>query len=600
VRYHALAADYDGTLAHHGLIDDLTWASLRALRESGRKLIMVTGRELDELLKLLPHPEMFDRIVAENGAVLYSPATKAIRLLAATPPPEFAIELARRGVDRVAVGRVIVAAWEPHQDTILHAIHDMELELQVIFNKGAVMVLPTGVNKATGLEAALHDLGLSRHNVIGIGDAENDHALIRTCEVGVAVSNALPGLKAKADLVVSKDHGAGVAELIEQIVDDDLNDIAPPRHRVLIGRAGEREIHLDPYTSNIMVCGTSGSGKSTLTTGLLERLCDRGYQFAILDPEGDYSSLEFAVVLGGAGRAPLVEEVVDVLRDSTRNAVVNMLGVAVDHRPEFFGKLLPALAELRQRTGRPHWLVVDEAHHLLPENWQPAAELTLRPHGTLYVTVHPGSVAEPVIDSINTLLVVGDHPDKTLEEFCKVAGHKKPRHVSGDKLAPGYTLYWRTDTKETCVVEAEKCQSERVRHSRKYVEGNLGHHSFVFRGPSGKLKLKAHNLQLFVLIADGIDDDTWTFHLRNGEYSQWFRRDVKDPDLAQAARVIELDIDLDAAASRERIRREIETRYTLPADEPSGIVDDDDDDPVEAPPPAAAGTSSARSTRPSA
>jgi hydroxymethylpyrimidine pyrophosphatase-like HAD family hydrolase len=595
VRYHALAADYDGTLAHHGLIDDQTWASLRKLRESGRKLIMVTGRELDELLGLLQHPEMFDRIVAENGAVLYCPANKAVRLLAQTPPPDFAEELLRRGVDRVAVGRVIVAAWEPHQDTILHVIHDMALELQVIFNKGAVMVLPTGVNKATGLESALHDLGLSRHNVIGVGDAENDHALIRACELGAAVSNALPSLKAKADLVLTRDHGAGITELIDRVLADDLVDIAPPRHRILLGRSGDKEVQLDPYSSNIMVCGTSGSGKSTLTTGLLERLSDHGYQFAILDPEGDYSTLDFAVVLGGAGRAPLVEEVVDVLRDSTRNAVINMLGVAVDHRPEFFGKLLPALAELRQRTGRPHFLVVDEAHHLLPENWQPAAELTLRPHGTLYVTVHPGSVAEPVIDSINTLLVVGDHPDRTLEEFCKVAGHKKPRHVSGDKLAPGHTLYWRTDTKETRVVEAEKCQTERVRHSRKYVEGNLGPHSFVFRGPNGKLKLKAHNLQLFVLIADGIDDDTWTFHLKNGEYSQWFRKDVKDPELADAAVLIEHDVALDAAASRERIRHEIETRYTLPADEPSGIVDDE----PEVPPPAA-GDSSARSTRPSA
>src|SRR5213079_3335006 len=107
VRYHVLAADYDGTLAHHGLIDDLTWASLKKLRDSGRKLIMVTGRELDELLGLLQQPEMFDRIVAENGAVLYCPMSKAVKLLAPKPPPEFASELAQRGVDRVAVGRVI-------------------------------------------------------------------------------------------------------------------------------------------------------------------------------------------------------------------------------------------------------------------------------------------------------------------------------------------------------------------------------------------------------------------------------------------------------------------------------------------------------------
>jgi hydroxymethylpyrimidine pyrophosphatase-like HAD family hydrolase len=192
VRYQALAADYDGTLAHHGLIDDLTWSSLKQLRDSGRKLIMVTGRELDELLGLLPHPEMFDRIVAENGAVLYCPANKQVKLLAEPPPPEFGDELKRRGAERVAVGRVIVATWEPHQDTVLKVIHDMALELQVIFNKGAVMILPTGVNKATGLDAALKDLGLSPHNVVAVGDAENDQALLRRAELGVAVANALP------------------------------------------------------------------------------------------------------------------------------------------------------------------------------------------------------------------------------------------------------------------------------------------------------------------------------------------------------------------------------------------------------------------------
>lgn len=574
MRYHALAADYDGTLAHHGLIDDLTWAALRRLRDSGRKLIMVTGRELDELLGLLQHPEMFDRIVAENGAVLYCPQSKSVKLLAARPPDGFAAELAKRGVDRVAVGRCIVAAWEPHQDTILHCIHDMALELQVIFNKGAVMVLPTGVNKATGLESALADLGLSRHNVVGVGDAENDHALLTSCEVGAAVSNALDALKKHADLVLQRDHGAGVAELIDRMVEEDLADVAPERHCVLLGKVGDHELRLDPYESNIMVCGTSGSGKSTLTTGLLERLSEMGYQFAILDPEGDYSNLDFAVALGGAGRAPLVDEVIDVLRDAKRNAVINMLGVAVEHRPEFFMQLLPALAELRGRSGRPHWLVVDEAHHMLPSAYTQAGELTLRPHGTLYVTVHPGSVAESVVDSINTLLVVGDQPDRTVEEFCKVAGHKRPRHAPSDKLAPGNVLYWAVGSKDTHVVESEKAKTERVRHSRKYVEGNLGPLSFVFRGPSGKLRLKAHNLHLFVLMAEGIDDETWEFHLRAGEYSQWFRGMVKDPELADATEAVERDTNVDAQASRALIRHEIEKRYTLPADDPSGIIDE--------------------------
>ena len=589
MRYHALAADYDGTLAHHGLIEDLTWAALKQLRDSGRKLIMVTGRELDELLALLPHAEMFDRIVAENGAVLYCPATKNIKLLAPPPPKEFGEQLVARGAERVAVGRVIVATWEPHQDTVLQVIHDMALELQVIFNKGAVMILPTGVNKATGLDAALKDLGLSPHNVVAVGDAENDQALLRRAELGVAVNNALPSLKERADLVTVADHGNGVAEIINRLVANDMADIPLPRHQVKLGRASDRDIMLDPYAANIMICGTSGSGKSTLTTGILERLCNDGYQFCILDPEGDYSAIDNAIVLGAPKRAPLVEEVIDVLRDSTRNAVVNMLGIAVDHRPEFFAKLVPALAELRTRTGRPHWLVVDEAHHLLPVSSQPVAELGLRPHGTLYITVHPGSVAQPVIDTINTVLVVGDNPDKTVREFFKVASIKQAPHVPSEKLPTGRVLYWDTKTNLACIVDTEKPQTERTRHSRKYVEGNLGSHSFVFRGPEGKLNLKATNLMLFLMLADGVDEDTWTFHLRRGEYSQWFRTNVKDPELADIAQQIESDESLNAQTSRARIRAEIEKRYTLPADEASGVIDAEEDD-----------DSATRSTRPSA
>jgi hypothetical protein len=380
-------------------------------------------------------------------------------------------------------------------------------------------------------------------------------------------------VKAHADVVTSADHGAGVAQLIDRIVASDLADASPKRHHILLGRSDGKEVKLDPYATNAMICGMSGSGKSTLTTALLERLGDADYQFCILDPEGDYSDIDFAVVLGAQNRAPLIHEVMDVLKDPTRNAVVNMLGVAVDHRPDFFAQILAPLVELRTRTGRPHWLVVDEAHHLLPAASHHANELALRPHGTIYVTVHPGSVPRRVIETINTLLVVGEEPDKTVKEFAKVAGTKKLPHVVIGRMPPGHTLYWLTDNKHVQIVQTEPCRTEHARHSRKYVEGNLGQYSFFFRGPDKRLNLKAHNLQLFVLMAEGVDDDTWNYHLRKGEYSRWFRENVKDPDLAAATEAVERDAAISAQASRAVIRREIEKRYTLAADEPSGLVD---------------------------
>lgn len=575
MRYHALAADYDGTLAHHGEIHDSTWAALKKLKDSGRKIIMVTGRELTELLALLPTPEVFDRIVAENGGLVYEPATKEIREVAPPPPPAFVAELRRRGVERVAVGRVIVATWEPHQDTVLGVIRDLGLELQVIFNKGAVMILPSGVNKATGLAAALLELGLSPHNVVGIGDAENDHALLTSCECGVAVSNALVSLKQTADVVTEGDHGRGVEELIEHLVTSDLSIGIPKlaRHNVLLGKAKDREVGIDPYSANIMICGTSGSGKSTLTTGLLERLCKLKYQFAIVDPEGDYTGLEIAVVLGGPKRAPLVEEVLDVLKDPDANCVINMLGVAIEHRPEFFAQLMPALADLRTRTGRPHWLVIDEAHHMLPASWEPGAEITPRPHGTLYVTVHPASVAPGILSTIDTVLAVGENPHETLREFASDAGLVAPPCPVIEKLPSGHVLYWKIGS-DPCEVESEKPKLERTRHSRKYTEGNLGRdRSFYFRGRDGKLNLKAHNLQMFLQLADGVDDDTWQFHLGNGEYSQWLRVEVKDAGLADEIAAVEADAALSPADSRAAIRTAVEKRYTLPSDKPSGLID---------------------------
>ncbi len=583
MRYHVLATDYDGTVAHDGAIDDATEVALKQLRDSGRKLILVTGRELDELLALIPVQQLlFDRIVAENGAVLYEPATKAVRLLATPLPPAFAAALTARGCERVAVGRVIVATWEPHQAAVLDVIRDQGLELQVIFNKGAVMVLPSGVNKATGLAAALTELGLSPRNVVAVGDAENDHALLAMSECAVAVQNALPVLKDKADVLTRGARGQGVTELIGGLLRDDLHAAAPllRRRHILLGQPIESDtddpIRFDPYETNIMVCGTSGSGKSTLTTGLLERLTAAGYQFVIIDPEGDFSSHESAVVLGGPQRAPLVEEVLDVLRDPTRNVVVNILGVALEHRPEFAVKLLPALADLRARTGRPHWLVIDEAHHLMPASWTEAmGGVGVRPHGCIYITVHPGSVAVPLLASINTVLAVGGHPDATVKELCEAAGHDvPPRAFEGERLPTGDVLYWRVGDPAAVVVRTEAPKTERQRHSRKYSEGNLGHdRSFYFKGAEGKLNLKAQNLQVFLQTADGVDDDTWTWHLQRNDYSRWLRIEVKDPALADEIEAIETDAALPPTESRAAMRAAIEKKYTLPADKPSGVID---------------------------
>jgi hypothetical protein len=226
MRYLALASDYDGTLATHGHVNQETLAALERLR-NGRKLILVTGRELDDLLRIFEQIHLFDLVVAENGALLYNPATREEKLLCSQPPEEFIKALRDRGVDPLSVGRAIVATWQPNETKVHEAIRELGLELQVILNKDAVMVLPSGVNKASGLKVALSELGLSPHNTVGIGDAENDQALLSLCGFGVAVANALDMLKESADFVTKGARGAGVVEIIDKLVASDLSELEP-------------------------------------------------------------------------------------------------------------------------------------------------------------------------------------------------------------------------------------------------------------------------------------------------------------------------------------------------------------------------------------
>lgn len=567
MRYHALATDYDGTIAHHGTVDDATIAALERLRSSGRKLIMVTGREMADLKLTFVRLDLFEWIVAENGAQLYRPSNQESILLGEPPPQIFVDELRRRGVERISVGGCIVATWEPWEGTVLATIRDLGLELKVIFNKGAVMVLPAAVNKATGLQAALDRLGLSPHEVVGVGDAENDHAFFSICECSAAVANALPALKERADIDLEKDHGAGVAQLIDDILADELKRMEGriTRHQFLLGqRSDGAEVRIKPYDNAILIAGPSGSGKSTVATGLLERLCDLGYQQCIVDPEGDFTAFEGAIMLGGAQQPPVAEEVLQVLKNPKTSVVVNLVGVPLADRPDYFVKLLGRLLEFRATTGRPHWILVDEAHHLLPQAWMPGSiTLPQELNRLILVTVHPGQVSPPVLDLAKLVIAVGRQPLETINEFTAAVGDE-PLQLELPEQRPEQVLVWSREAREAHFVVPVPCRSERVRHIRKYMHGELPvDDSFFFRGPAGKLKLRAQNLALFVQIGEGVDDDTWQFHLGRGDYAEWFTRVIKDRELAGEAESIR-GTKLTPAESRARLQAAIEKRYTLP------------------------------------
>lgn len=225
MRYLALATDYDGTLAHHGVVDQQTVEALQRLAATGRKLILVTGRQVEDLERVFPQFALFDWVVAENGPVLYRPGSGEIRLLAEPPPAAFVDALRRRAVEPLSLGHVVVATVEPNDAILEQVIRELGLDLQVILNKGSVMVLPNAIDKATGLAEVLHALSLSAQNVVAVGDAENDQTFLALCGRRIAVANALEAVKARADFVTQGRSSAGVRELIDLLIADDLQSV---------------------------------------------------------------------------------------------------------------------------------------------------------------------------------------------------------------------------------------------------------------------------------------------------------------------------------------------------------------------------------------
>ena len=220
--YSALALDYDGTIASDGVVPPRVLEALRTLKESGRRLVLVTGRELEELLALFPDIGIFDRVIAENGALLYRPETGQ-RVGLHEPPPEALIEALRNSGIPLAIGHVILATVRPYEVPVLECIARLGLEQQVIFNKGAVMVLPPGCNKASGLKSALAELGISARDVVAVGDGENDHSLFELAGYSVATGNAVATLKEAADQVTNATHGDGVIEVVNTLLQHELD-----------------------------------------------------------------------------------------------------------------------------------------------------------------------------------------------------------------------------------------------------------------------------------------------------------------------------------------------------------------------------------------
>jgi hypothetical protein len=370
MKFSVLALDYDGTIAQEGVLDPEVRAAIAEVRGQGITVIIASGRTLSDLQRVAGDLGFVDAVVAENGAVLFFPNGHS-RLLGPPPPEFFLAELKRRRI-AFSTGQCIVEADAWFAQPILAVIRELELPLVLLFNRSRLMVLSQSISKATGLRAALSALRLSVHNAIAIGDAENDHDLLMVCELGVAVGWGSRALQAVAEEVLQGEGPSAVAACIRQAA---RKGRLPPdrlsRRSVTVGTTAEgRAVSFPIRGYDVLITGGPQSGKSWGTGLLCKQLIVQGYCGWVVDPEGDYSTLEAlpgVVVIGGGESPPAPCDLEQALRHPDVSVVVDLSRVPFQLKHEYLNSLLPMLASHRRSTGLPHAIVIDEAHYFLNE-----------------------------------------------------------------------------------------------------------------------------------------------------------------------------------------------------------------------------------------
>lgn len=222
MRHRVLACDYDGTLATEGVCSDETIEALKRVAAAGIRLVLVTGRTREELAAVFDPGTLFEAIVVENGAVVIHVATGQEQLLAPRLPSALVTEFQRTGVTPLVVGRVLFSTAWSQEPKLLAAIAKVGVDRQVVRNRESAMVLPPGITKRTGIEAALRALGELPSATVAVGDGENDVPLFAVAGVSVAVANAVDVLKARADVVLTEPNGKGIQSLAAAMVAGDL------------------------------------------------------------------------------------------------------------------------------------------------------------------------------------------------------------------------------------------------------------------------------------------------------------------------------------------------------------------------------------------
>lgn len=550
MRLSVIALDYDGTVTRNDALDPSVREAIAEVRRAGILVLLVTGRILDELKRVAGDLHFVDGVVAENGAVLHFPENGHTSLLAPAIPAGFVEELQRRGINHRA-GQCLVDTGAEEAPRLLDVIRALELPLVLIFNAGRVMTMPQGVSKATGLHTALESLRLSSHNMVAVGDAENDHELLRLAEVGAAVEWGSRALKAAADLVVSGDGPPAVAAFLRQLASTSLVPLPPrARRRLRLGFTEDgREFSLAVRGRNVLIAGDAKSGKSWVAGLLCEQLILHGYCVCVIDPEGDYRPLEQlpgVTTLGGDDPPPTPRDLMRALRYPDRSVVIDLSHRPQDEKIEYIRTLLPTLNRIRRQSGLPHRIVLDEAHYFLHDA-EKLGLLDLEQSGYTVVSYWASQLPKSLLAATEVMIVTREsNPSEiaALQALCERCKTVEPgrwalvgRLATRQAVALPITDEAGGDLK---LFTLGPRLTPHVRHREKYVDVPVSEgRAFVFPSITRNGPVRARTLREFVDAIEHAGTRPLAPYMARGDFSRWIGEVFGDFALAAELAALE-------------------------------------------------------------
>jgi hydroxymethylpyrimidine pyrophosphatase-like HAD family hydrolase len=543
--FKALACDFDGTLASEDRVGPEVRAALERARRMGIRLILVTGRTFFELTRVCDCLELFDAVVAENGAVIYYPGSAMIQDLGPDVPGRLIAELDRRGI-YYQLGRVIVGTGRSDEKVVREALCSGGVSRDLVANRASLMLLPSGVSKGSGVEQVLRFMGLSPHDVLALGDAENDLALFDACGFSACPGDSVAPVRARADWVLPGGAGADVGKaILGDILDGRLPTPQSPRHRIALGWGGATS---EPATVaargvNVLIHGDTHSGKSWLAGALMERLVSARYSVCVIDPEGDYRVLSrlpgvsWTEVEKGAD----VDRALECLeRDPSASAVLDVALLPHREKVVMVETALRRVREMRRQCGRPHWVFLDEAHYLLHDDGVGEDVLGLGDRGFCIVTYRPRWLRSTVATAIDVWMFARTTDKNELACLqASLSAHPDAQTISETlpHLRRGEFLLVDRDpasgSRATTFIAAPR-QTVHVRHVSKYVDSMVPPgREFLFRSSDGRVLASANSLQSFRAVVRTVPDDVLTHHSRRGDFARWVGDVFRDRELAR-------------------------------------------------------------------